>query len=284
MMLKIQAIAELIRLQNQSGTVLLLMPCLWALVFAAGGHPPFFLVAIFVIGAFLMRSAGCVINDVIDRDIDREVGRTRHRPLPSGRLSRGEALLVFICLICVAASLLVFLNKLTLILSFVAVILVGLYPFAKRVISMPQAVLGVAFGWGSVMSWVALRGTIDLPAILIFFATVFWAIGYDTIYAMQDQEDDRRIGVGSSALLFGRFAWLAIALVFSGMIVCLVIVGLLEQIGYWYVVALVVVSVVMVVQVIIVRRGITHDEAFDMFRSHTWLGVIILIGIVLGLR
>lgn len=284
MMSKMRAIADLIRLQNQSGTVLLLMPCLWSLVLAADGHPPLLLVAIFVLGAFLMRSAGCVINDVIDHDIDREVDRTRHRPLPSGRLSRNEALLVFTCLICVAASLLIFLNRLTLVLSLVAVILVGLYPFAKRVVSMPQAVLGIAFGWGAVMSWVALRGTLGLPAILIFLATVFWAIGYDTIYAMQDQEDDRRIGVGSSALLFGRFAWFAIALVFSGMIACLAIVGFLEQIGYWYTVALVTVSIVMAVHVVIVRRGLNSDEAFDIFRSHTWIGVVILIGIVLGLK
>ncbi len=231
-----------------------------------------------------MRSAGCAINDVIDRDIDREVYRTRHRPLPSGRLSRTEAFLVFICLVGAAASLLTFLNRLTLGLSLIAVILAGLYPFAKRVISMPQAVLGIAFGWGAIMSWAAVRGTLDLPAILIFLATVFWAIGYDTIYAIQDQEDDRRIGVGSSALLFGRFAWLAIAVVFAGMIACLAFVGLLEQVGHWYTVALVVVSIVMAVQVVIVRRGLNRDEAFDIFRSHTWIGVVILLGLVIGLQ
>ena len=281
---KIRAIADLIRLQNQSGTVLLMMPCLWSLVLAADGRPPLSLIAIFVAGAFLMRSAGCAINDVIDRDIDREVDRTRHRPLPSGRLSRTEAILVFICLVGVAASLLILLNRLTLSLSLIAVILAGLYPFAKRVISMPQAVLGIAFGWGAIMAWAAVRGTLDLPAILIFLATVCWAIGYDTIYAMQDQEDDRRIGVGSSALLFGRFAWLAIALVFAGMIACLAIVGVLEQVGHWYTVALVVVSIVMAFQVVMVRRGLNRDEAFDIFRSHTWIGVAILLGLVIGLK
>ena len=143
---KIRAIADLIRLQNQSGTVLLMMPSLWSLVLAADGHPSVTFVAIFVVGAFLMRSAGCAINDVIDRDIDQEVERTRHRPLPSGRLNRAEAILVFICVLGVAASLLTFLNRLTFVLSLVAVFLAMLYPLAKRVISMPQAVLGIAFG------------------------------------------------------------------------------------------------------------------------------------------
>lgn len=280
---KMREVADLIRLRNQAGTVLLMMPCLWSLVLASEGHPSFTLVAIFVAGAFLMRSAGCAINDVIDSDIDRKVERTRHRPLPSGRLSRTEAVLVFICLLGVSASLLTFLNRLTFILSLVAVILAALYPFAKRVISMPQAVLGVAFGWGAIMSWTAVRGTLELPAILIFLATVFWAVGYDTIYAIQDQEDDRRIGVGSSALLFGRFAWLAIAVVFSGMIACLAFVGFLEQVGHWYTVALVVVSIVMVVQVVMVRRGLDRDAAFDMFRSHAGIGVAILLGLVIGL-
>ena len=282
-MSKVKAVSELIRLESQTGTVLLMMPCLWSLVLAADGHPPITLVVIFVAGAFLMRSAGCAINDVIDRDIDREVVRTRHRPLPSGRLSRTEAFLVFIILVSAAASLLSFLNQLTLTLSLIAVILVGIYPFAKRVIAIPQAVLGVAFGWGSMMSWAAVRGTVELPAILIFLATVFWAIGYDTIYAIQDQKDDRRIGVRSSALLFGRYAWLAIAFVFSGMILCLVLVGSLRQVGTWYTVTLVVVSIVMTIQVVMVRRGLSRDEAFDMFRSHAWIGVAILLGIVIGL-
>ncbi|HIB54705.1 MAG TPA: 4-hydroxybenzoate polyprenyltransferase [Nitrospirales bacterium] len=280
---KMQAIADLIRLQNQSGTVLLMMPCLWSLVLASGGQPTFLMLAIFVIGAFVMRSAGCVINDLVDQDIDREVERTRHRPLPSGRLSRTEAGLVLLVLLAVAALLLAMLNVVTLLLGLGAVVLVVLYPFAKRIIAMPQAVLGIAFGWGVLMAWAAVRGTLELPAILIFFATVFWAIGYDTIYAIQDQEDDRRIGVGSSALLFGRFTWLAIALVFSGMIACLASVGFIGQVGNWYTVALVLVSFVMAVQVAMIRRGLNRREAFDMFRSHAGIGVAILIGLVIGL-
>ena len=281
---KMRAIADLIRLRNQSGTVLLLMPCLWSLVLAADGHPPVSLIAVFVLGAFLMRSAGCAINDVIDRDIDRMVERTRQRPLPSGRLSRTEATLVFVCLVVGAASLVTFLNRFTFVLSLIAVILAMLYPLAKQVTSMPQAVLGVAFGWGAIMSWAAVRGTLELPAILLFLATVCWAIGYDTIYAMQDQDDDRRIGVGSSALLFGRFSWLAIALVFSGMIACLVFVGILRHLGNWFTVVLVVVSIVMVIQVAMVRRGLNRDEAFDMFRSHAGIGVVILLGLIVGLK
>ncbi len=284
LMSKMRAIIDLIRLQNQSGTVLLMMPCLWSLVLAADGHPPMTLVVIFVAGAFLMRSAGCAINDLLDHEIDREVDRTRHRPLPSGRLSRVEALSVFICLVGAAAFLLTFLNRLPFVLSLVAVILVVVYPLAKRVISMPQAVLGIAFGWGAIMSWAEVRGTLEPPAILIFLATVFWAIGYDTIYAIQDQEDDRRIGVGSSAILFGRFAWLAIAMAFSGMIACLVLVGLLGQVGHWYTGALVLVSIVMAVQVVLIRRGLNCLEAFDMFCSHAGIGVAILLGFVIGLQ
>ena len=259
-------------------------PCLWALVLAAEGRPPAALVVIFVAGAFVMRSAGCAVNDIIDRDIDRQVARTRWRPLPSGRLSRAEAVLVCIVLVGMAASLLLFLNRLTFLLSLGAVILAGIYPLAKRVTAMPQAVLGVAFGWGAIMAWAAVRGTLELPAVLIFFATVFWAIGYDTVYAMQDREDDRRIGIGSSALLFGRFAWCAVALAFAAMMACLVVAGRLGHAGVWYMVALAAVSVVMAVQVEKIRRGLAGNEAFDIFRSHAWIGMAILLGLVIGLQ
>ncbi len=280
---KVSAVSNLIRLRNQSGTLLLMMPSLWSLVLAADGHPSLTLLAIFIVGSFVMRSAGCAFNDLVDQDIDCDVARTRERPLPSGQLERIEAVFVFIILLGAAAFLLTFLNQRTVFLSLGAVGLVMLYPFAKRMIAMPQAVLGVAFGWGAIMAWVAVREVVEAPPLLIFLATVFWAIGYDTIYATQDKEDDRRIGVGSTALLFGRFAWVAIGMCFLGMMTCLIAVGMLANIGTWFFVCLGVVSLIMAVQIEQIRRGLTRHDALDMFRSHAWIGVAILIGFVIGL-
>ena len=281
---KIKAFADLIRLQSQTGTVLLMMPILWSLVIAANGQPPMRFVVVFVLGAFLMRSAGCVINDVFDSDIDQKVARTQRRPLPSGRLSRIEALLFFSFLISCAMTLLIFLNLLTVILSVGAVILAVLYPFSKRIIPIPQAVLGIAFGWGSIMAWAAVKDTVELPAVLIFLATVCWAIGYDTIYAIQDKNDDRLIGVGSAALYFGKRAWLAIAIVFSGMMLCLIFVGILQDLSHWFFISLIIVYIVMAIQSYMVKRGISCEEAFDMFRSHAWIGLVVFLGCLVGIK
>jgi len=218
-------VAELIRLRNQTGSLLLLFPTLWALVLAADGHPPLWLMLIFITGTFVMRSAGVTINDWWDRDMDRQVDRTRNRPLAAGRLSPVEALALFMVLIVVASGLLAFLNPLTIALAPIALVLVVFYPLAKRVLPIPQAVLGMAFGWGAIMAWAAVRNEIGWPAFGIFIATICWAIGYDTIYALQDRDDDSRAGIRSSVLFFGRRVWLVVFLVLIAMTLVMALVG-----------------------------------------------------------
>ena len=205
------ALADLIRLRNQTGSLLLLFPTLWALVLAGDGHPPPFLTAVFIAGVFVMRSAGVAINDWWDRDLDRLVQRTRERPLAAGLLHPRAAIGVFVALIGIAAALVSLLNPLTIALAPLALLLALLYPLAKRVMPLPQAVLGIAFGWGAVMAWAAVRNEIGWPALGLFVATICWAVGYDTIYALQDIEDDRRIGVRSSAIFFGEQCWIAVS-------------------------------------------------------------------------
>src|SRR2546426_1383739 len=183
-------LADLIRLRNQTGSLLLLLPTLWALVLAGDGHPPLSLTAIFVAGVFVMRSAGVTVNDLWDRDLDRRVQRTRERPLASGRMQPRAAVTVFLALIVLAAGLVFLLNSLTITLAPLALRPVVLCPLAKRVLLLPQAILGMAFGWGAIMAWSAVRNEIAWPAVGLFVATIFWAIGYDTIYSLQDRSEE----------------------------------------------------------------------------------------------
>ena len=276
-------VAELIRLRNQTGTLLLLFPTLWALVLAAGGRPPLSLTLIFIAGTFIMRSAGVTINDWWDRDMDRQVDRTRNRPLAAGRLSPGAALALFTVLILVAGGLLVFLNPLTIALGPIALVLAVFYPLAKRVLPIPQAVLGMAFGWGALMAWSAVRNEIGWPAVGIFLATICWAIGYDTIYALQDKDDDGRIGVRSSALLFGSQVWLAVLVVLMVMVVLLVLVGISLSLGPPFYLALVLTLLWFGYQARRVKYGVSRSEAFALFKQHVWIGALILGGVWGGL-
>jgi len=276
------AISRLIRLQNQTGTWLLMLPTLWSLVLAAHGMPSLHLVAIFVIGSFVMRSAGVVLNDLADRSFDRHVTRTRVRPLASGELSPTHAFLVLGCFLSLAGMLVLFLNPLTILISPIAILLAALYPFAKRVIHIPQAMLGIAFGWGTIMAWTASRGTIEAPAWCLFAATVCWAIGYDTIYALQDREDDRRIGVKSSALLFGSLSWVAVGTVFCAMLLLLGFAGWLAHIGWIYYGALAAIGLWCLRQALQLRQTVTTPTAFHMFQQHVWVGAAVFIGMVAG--
>jgi 4-hydroxybenzoate polyprenyltransferase len=276
------SLADLIRLRNQTGTLLLLFPTLWALVLAGDGHPPLSLAAIFIAGAFVMRSAGVTINDLWDRDLDRRVRRTQNRPLASGRLRPRIALGVFVGLILVAAGLVALLNPLTIALAPVALLLAVLYPLTKRVMACPQAVLGIAFGWGAIMAWAAVRNEIGWPAIGLFLATVFWAIGYDTIYALQDREDDARIGVLSAALLFGQWTWLAVLGALAAMVLFLTLVGMAARLTLPFYLALVPASALFAYQGWRIKRGVAPAAAFTLFRQHAWVGALILAGIWSG--
>lgn len=275
-------IAELIRLPTQTGTFLLLLPTLWALVLASHGQPDPILLIIFAAGSFLMRSAGVILNDAADRQLDRQVERTRARPLASGRLPLGTALAVLLLLLAIAGGLLLLLDRLALLLSPIALLLAAVYPFTKRILPLPQAVLGMAFGWGAVMAWAAARGTLEPQAWLLFGGTVAWAIAYDTIYAMQDLADDQRIGIRSSAILFGQWTWLAVAVSFGLMALCLGAAGWLSGIGVIFYGVLAASCGFVSQQIRTLRGPVSPLLALSMFRQHTWIGWAILAGLWLG--
>ncbi|WP_447974214.1 4-hydroxybenzoate octaprenyltransferase [Nitrospira sp. Kam-Ns4a] len=274
--------AQLLRLPNQSGTLLLMLPTFWALVLASGGRPAPRLLAIFAAGAFLMRSAGVVLNDLADRSLDRQVARTKDRPLASGALSARAAVMAACVLVSLAAGLLPLLNPLSRWLSPGAFVLAALYPLAKRIVHLPQAVLGVAFGWGVLMAWAEVRNGLALPVWLLYAATILWAVAYDTIYALQDREDDRRIGVKSAALLFGERTWLAVGVSLAGMLLLLGLTGWLLGLGPAFYGALVGIGGFLSQQVRQLRRDVPPTLAFAMFKQHVWVGWGILGGIWLG--
>lgn len=276
------ALARLIRLQNQTGTYLLVLPTLWTLVLASRGWPALRLVAIFVAGSFVMRSAGVILNDLADRSFDRQVARTKTRPLASGELSPAQALALLGFLLLSASGLLLLLEPAVRLLAPIALLLAALYPFSKRWIHVPQAVLGIAFGWGTIMAWAAVQGNLAGPVWLVFCATAMWAIAYDTIYALQDREDDRRIGVKSAALFFGSSTWLAVATALGAMLLLLGAAGWMTGIGWVYYTVLLGVALFFAVQIRQLRRPVSPPQAFAMFRAHMWAGAAILAGLLAG--
>jgi 4-hydroxybenzoate polyprenyltransferase len=230
-----------------------------------------------------MRSAGVVLNDLTDRRFDREVERTRDRPLASGQLTPQQALLTTAVLITLAGALLLLLNRSVWALSPIAILLAAVYPFSKRFLSVPQLVLGLAFGWGVVMAWASVRGRVETPAWLLYAATVCWAVAYDTIYAMQDRDDDARIGLYSSALLFGEWVWFAVAMALAATLALLAEAGQLMNAGTFFYVSLLGVAVLFARQVRELRGGIEVPRAFALFKQHIWAGGLILVGLWLGL-
>jgi 4-hydroxybenzoate polyprenyltransferase len=281
---KVKAVFDLIRLNRQYGTLLVMMPTLWSLFLAADGRPPATLIAVFVAGSFLMRSAGCVMNDLADRNFDRFVARTRERPLPSGRLSVREATIILALLLLTAASLLFFLNPLTRRLSLIALLVAALYPFAKRFTPLPQLVLGVAFSWGAVMAWAAVRGKLDVPPLLILLANLCWTVGYDTIYALMDREDDRKAGIGSTALFFGDYAWAAVGLLYLMALFFLAWLGTEAGLGRLYRFVLLLTGGTLGYQTILLSKEPPPLQLFSLFKSNVGVGILVLLGICLDLN
>jgi 4-hydroxybenzoate polyprenyltransferase len=279
---KLLAALDLIRWTKQYGTLLLLAPALWSLVIAAKGAPPLKLIVIFTLGSFLMRSAGCVINDIADRRFDAHVERTRTRPLPSGRLTTRQALMVFCGIAAIAFALTWWLNPLARLLSFVGIALAVVYPFTKRFFNIPQLFMGAAFGWGAVMAWAAVRNAIEPPALLIFLATVCWACAYDTIYALMDREDDARIGVLSSALWFGRNTWIATGILFGLSSLFLTLLGMATHLGPIYYFSVLSITGCFFYQAFLLRNRLDRNRAFRLFKSHAGVGLVVLLGILLG--
>ncbi len=260
-----------------------MLPTLWSLAVASQGRLPLRLLLLFSLGAFLMRSAGVILNDLADRRIDRHVERTKARPLASGAVGVGTALTVLGLLLLVSLGLVLTLNALTLWLSPIALVLAVLYPYSKRVFHVPQLVLGVAFGWGVVMAWAAVRNVLETPVWFLYAATVFWAVAYDTIYALQDRTDDRRIGIQSSAVLFGDFVWLAFSGSMFAMLICLGITAWLAHANIWTYSSLIGVALFTLCQAKVLREEVSASLAFRLFQQHVWAGWVILFGLLAGL-
>ena len=272
--------ALLIRLNRPIGILLLLWPALWALWIAGDGHPDWHLVVIFCLGVFLMRSAGCAINDYADRDFDGHVARTRQRPIAAGLIQPKEALWVFVVLCLIAFGLVLLLDWKTIAMSFVAAFLAAVYPFMKRYTHLPQVVLGAAFGWAVPMAFMAQTGTVPPVAWLLFVATVIWAVIYDTQYAMVDREDDLRIGVKSTAILFGRFDLLIISLLQAVLLALLLLAGLWIEAKGAYLLGLIAAMGLTMYQQRLIRN---RDPAgcFKAFLNNNYFGMVIFIGLVL---
>lgn len=278
-LVKLDAYERLMRLDKPIGILLLLWPTLWALWLAGQGRPDWLVVLIFVMGTVLMRSAGCVMNDLADRDFDGKVERTRGRPLATGEVSVKEALVLALLLALLAFVFVCFLNRLTILLSFAALFLAASYPFTKRFFAMPQAYLGVAFGFGIPMAYAALTGAIPEVAWLLLAANVCWAVAYDTEYAMVDRADDLHIGIRSSAILFGRYDVLAIMLCYAAMLLALVGVGWLLQLGWPYYIGLLLAGLVAGYHYRLIR-GRERARCFQAFLHNNWLGAAVFAGVL----
>ena len=270
--------AKLMRLDKPIGTLLLLWPTLWALWLAAGGLPDLKVLAIFMAGTLLMRSAGCVVNDFADRDFDPHVERTRERPLAARHIGVIEALLLAGALALVAFLLVLQLNTLTVLLSFLALFLAVTYPFTKRFFAMPQAYLGIAFGFGIPMGYAAVLGTVPAEGWWLLLANIVWTVGYDTEYAMVDRADDLKIGIRTSAILFGRFdvaAVLACQAVFLAMMVGL---GMHCALRWPYYAGLAAAAALVAYQYVLIRER-RPPRCFQAFLNNNWVGAAIFAGI-----
>ena len=279
MLKKLLLYIQLIRLNRPIGIYLLLWPTLWGLWIAAEGIPELKVLVIFVLGVALMRSAGCAINDYADRDIDQYIERTKNRPLATGQLSAKEALWIFVGLSSVAFLLVLQLNLTTILLSGVALLLAASYPFMKRFHSLPQLHLGAAFAWAIPMSFTAItEAPPPLQAWLLFTATLLWTIAYDTLYALSDKEDDLKIGVKSSAILFAQYDKLIIALLQMLTLVLLIWVGLLSHLGTFYFIGILIAAILLTYQhYMIIDRN--PKRCLQAFLHNNWVGMVIFFGI-----
>jgi len=275
---RLEQYSLLIRLDRPIGIYLLLWPTLWALWIAAKGMPDPLVLFVFVSGVFLMRSAGCAINDFADRDIDPHVARTKDRPLAAGRISSKEALVVFLSLSITAFALVLLMNTLTIYMSFVGVVLAASYPFAKRFHYMPQVHLGAAFGWAAPMAFTAQANEVTAVTWLIFMATVLWATAYDTMYAMADREDDLKIGVKSTAILFGEADKIIIALLQVLLIFDLILIGRSSELGLFYYLGLGVASGLSIYQQILIKDR-DRQKCVQAFINNNWFGLVVFVGI-----
>ena len=273
--------AKLVRLDKPIGSLLLLWPTLSALWLASNGQPDWQLVLIFTIGTVLMRSAGCAINDYADRDFDRHVARTAERPLTSGQITGREALAVAALLALVSFALVWPLNLLTKQLSVAAVLIAVSYPYFKRFFALPQAYLGIAFGFGIPMAYAAVQDTVPLTGWVLLLANVFWALAYDTEYAMVDRDDDLKIGIRTSAITFGRFDVLAVMLCYAISLGLVALVGWQADLGAGFALGMLVAAGCALYHFKLIRKR-DRVGCFAAFRHNNWLGAAVFAGIALG--
>ncbi|HAX09404.1 MAG TPA: 4-hydroxybenzoate octaprenyltransferase [Marinobacter hydrocarbonoclasticus] len=275
--------ARLLRIDRPIGTLLLLWPTYWALWLAAEGAPSFANLLIFTLGVFFMRAAGCAINDFADRDWDRHVKRTKDRPLTAGRVRAWEAVALFAGL-CLVSFLMVvlFTNSLTLYLSFGGALLAFIYPFMKRYTHLPQLFLGAAFSWAIPMAWAAEANQLSQLTWLLFTANVLWTVAYDTLYAMVDRDDDLKVGIKSTAILFGEADRAIIALLQTMVVVILVMVGQRAELGSFYYLGVVAMATLFVYHQYLARER-SREDCFKAFLNNNWAGFAVFLGLALDL-
>ena len=281
-LVRLSAWCRLMRIDRPIGTLLLLWPTLWALWLAAGGRPPPDIVLIFIAGTFVMRAAGCVINDFADRRIDPLVRRTRARPLATGEVSPTEALVLFGLLLALALALVLLLNPLAIKVACAAAVVAVVYPFTKRFTSLPQGVLGIAFSMGIPMAYAAVQDALPLQAWLLFLANYLWIVAYDTQYAMADREDDLKAGIRSSAILFGRHDLLVVHGLQLVFLVLMGVLGLQAGLGLYYYLGLAGAALAFAFQYLLCREREAAD-CFTAFVNNGWAGAMVYSGIVLSL-
>jgi 4-hydroxybenzoate polyprenyltransferase len=273
--------AHLVRLDKPIGSLLLLWPTLCALWLASDGQPDWHMVLIFSVGTVLMRSAGCAINDFADRDFDRHVKRTAERPLTAGKIRAWEAVMVAVVLALLSLALITPLNLLTKQLSVLAVLIAASYPYFKRFFALPQAYLGIAFGFGIPMAYAAVLNTVPTEAWVLLLANVFWALAYDTEYAMVDRDDDLRIGIRTSAITFGRYDVLAVMLCYAISLALITAVGVQHELGKGFFIGMLVAAGIAVYHWTLIRDR-DRMRCFAAFRHNNWLGAAVFAGVVLG--
>ena len=277
-------IIRLLRWDKPAGRLILMIPALWAVFLAARGTPPLPLVGVIVLGTLATSAAGCVVNDLWDRDIDLQVERTRSRPLATRALSVKVGVVVVLVAMSCAWILASYLNSLSFWLCVAAVPVIIFYPTAKRVFPVPQLVMSIAWGFGVLISWSAVTAHLELSTWLLWGATVLWALGFDTVYAMSDREDDRRIGVNSSALFFGDYAPVAVGIFFAGTVFLLTWLGVVmhQHLSFW--IALLLATLIWVWQYTRLRDPqLPHPAYSEMFRQNVWIGFLLLAGMISGI-
>lgn len=280
-LIKTNTITQLMRLHQPTGVWLLLWPCLWGIALASDNFFQPKLLAIFILGSILMRGAGCIINDIIDRKFDAKVQRTKERPIASGKISIRQALLIVVILLMISLSLLLMLNKLAITLGFLSIIPIIIYPFMKRVTYFPQAFLGITFNLGILIGYAAVCNRLSLSALVLYLGAICWTIGYDTIYAHQDKDDDILIGVKSTALKFGDSTKKWLFIFYGGFILCLILTGILEKLSLEFYISLIILITQLMWQII--KLDITDSKDCHIkFKSNIFLGFLVLISLILG--